>query len=96
MSHQKVLGVQSYFLFPLPNKFVTFILKEGLREHELGVLGIENPLESCSIGEDDIIIDTPENNEMNKNIFIYIYSKTLKMADFLFGQNPTICKNHHF
>ena len=56
----KILGVQSYLLLPLPNRFVTFILNEGLREHELGVLGIENPLESCSIGEDDIIIDAPE------------------------------------
>ena len=67
-SHQKFWGVQSYFLLPLPlpNRFVTFILNEGLRETELGVLGMENPLESCSIGEDDIIIDTPEKNEKNK------------------------------
>ena len=42
----------------------TFILNEGLRAHEaeLGVFGMENPLESCSIGDDGVIIDTPKKN----------------------------------
>ena len=44
----------------------TFILNEGLLEQELGVLGMENPLESCSIGEDDIIVDAvPKNKQQH-------------------------------
>ena len=49
------------FLLPLPNRLLTFILNDGLLEHRVdlptGVLGIEKPLESCSIGDDDICID---------------------------------------
>ena len=42
----------NYFLLPLPNRVFTFILKEGRRTHILlGVLGIENPLESESKGD---------------------------------------------
>ena len=50
-------------MLPLPNRVLqTFILNEGLRAHEaeLGVFGMENPLESCSIGDDGVIIDTPK------------------------------------
>lgn len=44
--------IGGYFLLPLPNRVFTFILKEGLRTHILlGVLGIENPLESWSKGD---------------------------------------------
>ena len=42
----------NYFLLPLPNRVFTFILKEGRRTHILlGVLGMENPLESESKGD---------------------------------------------
>ena len=53
-------------MLPLPNRVLqTFILNEGLRAHEaeLGVFGMENPLESCSIGDDGVIIDTPKQND---------------------------------
>jgi hypothetical protein len=47
----------THFLLPLPRKPEILCLKEGRRTHWFGVLGMLNPLESCSIGDDDITID---------------------------------------
>ena len=43
----------SYFLDPLPNRVLTFILNDGRRTHkpDEGVLGMEKPLESWSKGD---------------------------------------------
>ena len=45
----------------MPKKIVK---KKLFWEHEakLGVFGMENPQESCSIGDDGVIIDTPKIN----------------------------------
>ena len=43
-----------HFLLPLPNKELTFILNEDRLTHIVGVLGIENPPGSCSMGDIDI------------------------------------------